>query len=133
MALELVELQRKHPGGFLVRLHVLGDFFSVEYVKRWAAWLKAFPALHVYGYSAYPTNHPIRNELDKIIGPRFAIRASGNFQRKFTALSMDDKRTAKKLKDKKAFVCPVQLDKTPDCGACGLCWTSAKPVVFITH
>ena len=36
---ELAELQRKYPNGFLVRLHILGDFYSVGYVAKWAKWL----------------------------------------------------------------------------------------------
>ena len=39
----------------------------------------------------------------------------------------------KQLKEKKAFLCPVQEDKTDNCGTCGLCWTSSKNVVFLTH
>jgi hypothetical protein len=60
LELELKELQRKYPNGFLVRLHILGDFYSVSYVAKWAKWLTMFPALHIYGYTA---NNP--KALDK--------------------------------------------------------------------
>jgi hypothetical protein len=33
---ELAEKQAKHPNGFLVRLHILGDFYSVDYAELWA-------------------------------------------------------------------------------------------------
>lgn len=137
MGRELESLNKRHPDGFLVRLHVLGDFYSVDYVAHWANWLDQFPALHVYGYSAWHDDTSIGMALDqtrRTFGTRFMVRQSGNFDQPYmTALSADDIRAMDKVNDKQAFVCPVQLDKTPDCGACGLCWTARKPVVFITH
>ena len=153
---ELAELQRKHPNGFLVRLHILGDFYSVGYVAKWAKWLGMFPALHVYGYTANQPNASDKTEraigqalltlLDHC-GERWAIRFSGNFDRStMTANSADDSRAMDAVNDKQAFLCPTQISKetgryaakgeetlVPDCGACGLCWTASKPVVFITH
>lgn len=142
MEKELGELQRKHPRGFLVRLHVLGDFYSVAYVSRWAKWLTQFPALHVYGYTANQPNAIDPNE--KAIGQaiqtirdnsngRFAIRFSGNFGQSFAANSFDDPRAQEQVKEKQAFICPVQTDRVASCGACGLCWQSDKTVVFKTH
>ena len=40
-----------------------------------------------------------------------------------TIIGQDDLKLAKK--DEETLV--------PDCGACGLCWQSQKPVVFLTH
>jgi len=48
---ELEHLSRVHPRGFVVRLHVLGDFYSTDYVDFWADALRAYPALHVFGYT----------------------------------------------------------------------------------
>jgi len=152
---ELQALQQKHPNGFLVRLHILGDFYSVAYVAKWANWLSKFPALHVYGYTA---NHfDAEDKLEKQIGQaiktirdnasgRFAIRFSGHFEDSFSANSMDDSRSIEQVKNKQAFVCPTQIAKStgeyakkdeetlvPNCGACGLCWASTKTVNFITH
>jgi hypothetical protein len=139
---ELTELQRKHPNGFLVRLHVLGDFYSVGYVAKWAKWLGQFPALNIYGYTANqpdasdPTEQAIGQAIWSLrsMSDRFQVRFSGNFNHdKMTANSADDPRAVQAVEDKQAFICPVQTDKVSDCGACGLCWTSKKPVVFITH
>jgi hypothetical protein len=33
---EVALLALENPGGFVVRLHILGDFYSVEYVQLWA-------------------------------------------------------------------------------------------------
>jgi hypothetical protein len=143
MESELIELQRKNPKGFLVRLHILGDFYSVAYVNLWRVWLARFPALHVYGYTANQPN--ATNPKERAIGQavldlqqsnpiRFAVRFSGNFDRdNMTALSGDDARTENLIAKGKAFICPVQTDKTASCGTCGLCWSATKPVVFLTH
>lgn len=40
---QLQALAHKHPGGFVVRLHVLGDFYSTEYVGLWSRMLKQIP------------------------------------------------------------------------------------------
>ena len=52
---QLTYLARKYPGGFVVRLHILGDFYSVDYVSFWASALKTFPSLHIFGYTAHTT------------------------------------------------------------------------------
>lgn len=143
MESELTDLQKKNPKGFLVRLHILGDFYSVAYVNKWKQWLDSFPALHVYGYTA---NQPDATDAtESAIGQavlsiqqqnptRFAVRFSGNFERnQMTALSGDDSRAMQLADSGKAFVCPVQTGKTASCGTCGLCWTAEKPVVFLTH
>ena len=59
---ELVDLQEEHPDGFVVRLHVLGDFYSVDYVKVWERWLDEFPALHVFGYTAWAAQYRHRED-----------------------------------------------------------------------
>lgn len=137
MAKELSLLNDKHKHGFMVRLHVLGDFFSVDYVNNWNEWLEMFPNLHVYGYSEKKTNTPIGAALERLRKKyyrRFMVRVSGDTKRKsLTALSFDDKKTHKQLETKQAFICPVQLDKTDSCGTCGLCWSTKKNVIFITH
>ena len=134
---ELEILNRKHKNGFLVRLHILGDFYSVDYVKKWAMWLNRFPNLFVYGYSERKSNTPIGRALKivrKTYGPRFMVRTSGDFKsRTMTALSYDDPRAIKQIATKQAFICPVQTGKTDNCGTCGLCWTAQKNVVFMTH
>ena len=152
---DLAHYQAKHPKGFLVRLHVLGDFFSVGYVAQWAKWLDMFPALHVYGYTANQPDAIDSKEraigqalatLRQECGARWAVRFSGSFEQQFAALSADDGRARDLLASKQAFTCPTQISKAtgklakkgeetlaPSCGACGLCWQASKPVVFITH
>ena len=48
---QLSELNDKHPEGFVVRLHVLGDFYDGKYIVQWQLWLHQFENLHVFGYT----------------------------------------------------------------------------------
>ena len=137
MEIELEELNRKNKNGFLVRLHVLGDFYSLDYCGIWCTWLNKFENLYVYGYSERKRHTPIGSALDAmrhLYNERFRVRISGDiYSGNWTALSYDNRFAKKQLKEKKAFLCPVQEDKTDNCGTCGLCWTSSKNVVFLTH
>ena len=137
MEIELEELNRKHKNGFLVRLHVLGDFYSVEYVELWDKWLAQFDNLYVYGYSERKTGTPIGDALNILRErwtSRFMVRVSGDFNlTTMTALSFDNDMAVSQIENKQAFLCPVQEDKTDGCGTCGLCWTAKKNVVFKTH
>ena len=131
---ELIELQRKHPNGFLVRLHILGDFFSLDYVKHWQQWLAMFPALHVYGYTERKRTTPIGKLVHVMLSPRWQVRTSGDTtSTTMTALSADNSKAMAKVVTKEAFICPVQTDKVASCSSCTLCWTTNKTVVFLTH
>lgn len=77
---ELNDLQRDHPNGFVVRLHVLGDFYSAEYVAMWRGALEEFPALRVFGYTAWTNDTEIGSEVARTRErhwDRFAVRTSG--------------------------------------------------------
>jgi len=136
---------------FLVRLHVLGDFASLDYVNFWESMLNKYPLLNVYGYTAHHKDTDIGYALDclrVVQGQRFMVRVSGDFgSETMTALSFDNPCTPVMVESKQAFVCPTQITKkgeyklakkgektlTPDCGSCTLCWTVDKPVAFLTH
>ena len=123
----------------MIRLHILGDFFSVSYVMFWDMILKDFPNIAIYGYTA----NNIKSKLEKsrsiastisvlhsLHKERFSIRFSNDLENPFSANSFD---VVKPVKGK-SILCPVQENKTPDCGACGLCWNSPdKQIIFITH
>ena len=52
---DLSKLNPKH--NYAIRLHVLGDFYSVEYVEFWAEMLEKFPNIRIYGYTAHPIDN----------------------------------------------------------------------------
>lgn len=132
LALELAALQAAHPRGFLVRLHVLGDFWSAGYAAAWATWLGQFPALHVFGFTAHGPSSPIGRTIAGVgltFGwSRWAIRFSGaphelHASRVIAAGETDDA----------AVLCPAQTGATDCCATCGLCWQSERSIAFRAH
>lgn len=132
---ELRDLQEQHPRGFVVRLHVLGDFYSVDYVQKWEDWLDMYPALHVFGYTARTEQDPIGRALRELIFTRwrrFAVRSSGHYLRgkpgvPYTAVIKTEAEAGK------AIICPAQTYKSDCCATCALCWQSKKPIAFLEH
>ena len=48
---ELASLNDRHPLGIVIRLHVLGDFYSIDYVNFWEDMLFKYPNLCIFGYT----------------------------------------------------------------------------------
>ena len=64
---------------YLVRLHILGDFFNLKYVLFWRKQLKNRELLNIYGYTRNHPNKPLGYALKlvrKQYGKRFAVRFS---------------------------------------------------------
>lgn len=133
ISIELSALQRRHPTGFAVRLHILGDFFSSAYVEFWGSALQTFPALHVFGYTARQEGARIGDaiaHLRRQCWDRFAVRTSGASAGPRTLVIETEAEAAG------AIICPAQLGKTKNCATCGLCWSPAaanKPIAFLRH
>lgn len=130
---ELEGLSEEYPAGFVIRLHVLGDFYSLEYVQLWAKALDAFPALRVFGYTAHDPDGEIGAELLGMAveqWERFAMRFSGNDLQEMAALVIDPPET---ICPDNAFICPAQTMKTACCATCAACWSSEKNVAFLKH
>jgi hypothetical protein len=126
---ELQALQQRHPGGFLVRLHILGDFYSLEYVDMWRQALIGFPALHVFGFTARLPGTPIGDALKPLIADRwdrFAVRTSG-------APGRDKASRVVEGADADAIICPAQSDQVAGCAECALCWGSTRSIGFRRH
>lgn len=125
---ELSKLSKKHPNGFVVRLHVLGDFYSVEYVERWEHWLERFPQLHVYGYTARQDD--IGHAIEKLATEkweRFSVRSSGNLNLPNTKVQLNGQEI-------EGIICPAETGKSECCGTCSLCWSAPdKTIVFLEH
>jgi hypothetical protein len=132
--LKTIANEPKNKNGFLLRLHVLGDFYSKDYVLFWKRMLKLYPNLNIYGYtrnhnnSKYLEKRNIANEIIKLntlFSTRFYIRFSNKLDIEESANSID--------LGKKGITCLAQVDDKKTCATCTLCWTSKKPINFITH
>lgn len=139
---EVVTIARLRPNesGFVVRLHVLGDFFSVRYVAAWAQLLDLLPNLHIYGYTSRKLDDPDRKTRNiaralKLITDhhwnRFAIRTSHTEAGRDRTIVVDEA-----VNDPDVIMCPAQVEKTATCGTCALCWAPGardKTIAFLRH
>lgn len=134
---ELAALQEAHPNGFVVRLHVLGDFFSRQYVFAWLDFLEQFHGLHIFGYTAWPRDSSIGSLIAAIsteMWDRFAIRFSADISQPQGTTTIWRKPESAVVPE--GIVCPAQTDATACCGTCGMCWSEGarnKTVVFVGH
>jgi hypothetical protein len=127
---EVFELCHRYPDGVMIRLHVLGDFYSEPYVHIWDMLLGRFPNLAVWGYTHRdPNTDPIGAailETRERHGMRFAIRQSDN---PFCHFSADHESIAGGA----SITCPEQEGKTDNCGTCALCWSDVPHIRFLHH
>lgn len=139
LGLEIADLIREH-GGILVRLHVLGDFPSVDYVAFWKDALDENEKLAVYGYTSRLPSRDGGCEIGDAIEAlkdaypdRFRIRWSSAKPRPDGAsvvTSLPSPRPAN------VIPCPVQTEATACCATCALCWEASardKTILFLKH
>ena len=136
---EIEMLMEKHKKGIVIRLHVLGDFYSESYVRFWKEQLEKHPLLCIFGYTARKGDN-IAHAIWKMNHPdRCVIRHSGNkdYDGKLFATQKTFKENWSYAADEsfegKSFDCPEQTGKIKDCASCGLCWMTTKTVRFATH
>ena len=124
---QLKDLNNKHPEGFVVRLHVLGDFYDTLYAIQWQLWLNKYENLHVFGYTHHKSTTTVGGVLSNIntLYPnKCRIRFSDDPNTEFSAHVNNWS---------SGIQCPEQVNKTDSCATCGYCWSSDKPVIFIEH
>ena len=124
---EICTKAREKGRKVLVRLHVLGDFYSTEYVRLWRKLLVLHQNLHVWGYT-HVAEGPIHKELMVTrfgFPERWAVRWSDTCGT-FSANSEE-------ITDN-GIVCPEQEGTTQACTTCALCWDAPdKNIIFKTH
>lgn len=127
----------------LVRLHVLGDFYSLGYLKTWVELIDQYPELHVFGFTAWGQGTEIGDAIKRVRAAapdQFAVRTSGETgpMGSWTIDWPTEKRFVG-INGSVGIVCPEQLDandtgaRKKHCGSCAACWQSDVPVVFIEH
>ena len=128
---ELKVLNEKHPNGIVIRLHVLGDFYSVDYVSFWEDMLFKYSNLCLFGYTGREEDSKIGKRiwyLNTRFNERCVIRYSRSIQYDGSNLY-----AAEESFEGNSFDCPEQTGKVKSCAARGLCWTTKKTVRFLTH
>ena len=133
LEMQLAELNDKHPDGFVVRLHVLGDFYDGKYIVQWQLWLHQFENLRVFGYTHHTADSQLGNminNVNRIHTDRFRVRFSDDDSTSFNASVVQT--TADALA-RPGIVCPEQSKFTDSCATCGYCWSSDQPVIFYEH
>lgn len=118
--------------GVLIRLHALGDFFDEQYVEFWANMLTQYDNLACFGYTAWPPDSQIGQEIMTVkrqFGSRFAIRWSNGGQHDDCTVPIYQESEC----PPGAFVCPEQTGRSEACGKCGLCWNTTRNVAFLEH
>ena len=113
-----------------IRLHVLGDFYSIDYVRFWDALMCVHPNLHVWGYTARTDS--IGREvmaLNLRYPTRWAVRISSS-QESTDPMNIF---AAEEGFTGPSFDCPEQTGKAASCADCAACWQSTKTVRFLSH
>lgn len=135
---ELEELAEEYPRGFVVRLHVLGDFPDLPYLDRWAVWLARFPQLRVWGYTAHPEVSAIGRRIRTLNAghpDRWSVRFSVAPDAALSPMQAAAVWTNDAMRSE-GVVCPQELGKTQTCGTCALCWNpnaAEKRILFLGH
>jgi hypothetical protein len=117
----------------LVRLHVLGDFYSVDYARMWIEEL----GVPVFGY----THHHPFSSIGRILhnAPWETISVRKSFKAGASKLGVMKSRGAVTVTEwaqaaqYDAIPCPVQTGDQASCATCGLCWNTERNIAFIQH
>lgn len=131
--IELDNLSYEHRR-YAIRLHDLGDFPTVAYVRFWLAALKAHPGLRLFGFTHWDRKSAIGSviESESKRWDRLRIRFSDNHAGERTSHVIPDQ--GKQGRHPLGVICPADHTRPHiSCGSCSLCITSKIPVVFKVH
>lgn len=139
LGFEIADLLDSQPG-LLIRLHVLGDFPSVEYVSFWKDVLDEHPNVACFGYTHRNATAWGGDEIGDAIQAvkdahpeRFRIRWSTDVARPDSAIILDHVPRGSRGPNQE-IVCPSQTDATACCATCSLCWEAPhENIGFIKH
>lgn len=111
-------------GKILIRTHVLGDFFSVEYAMFWRRLVLEHKGLHIFGFTQWPGDSEIGRAV-QTINDADPERVWIRFSNAGGPMSANV--------EGEGIPCPEQIGRTDSCMTCGLCWSTTHPVSFKRH
>ena len=123
IASELSELLRMYQR-VCVRLHVLGDFFSAEYVAFWHEMMAKHPGLLIFGFTHWKRESEIGMQL-QALNVIYPERSWVRFSDQGGLMSANV--------EGEGIQCPEQTGKTKSCLTCGLCWSTPLAISFKEH
>lgn len=129
---ELATFDYTYPYGYVIRPHILGDFFDESYVRWWGMQVRNRTALHGWGFTHHRRTSELGLLVEELINcDRFNIRFSDDPKIENSTRvedSWDYKATDEEI------ICPEQQGKTSSCANCSLCWEQRdKRIVFLRH
>jgi hypothetical protein len=135
---EVAAKAAEHPKGFVVRLHVLGDFYSAAYVLHWMDLLREHKELRVWGYTARSLRYDpaialMIEWMNDLFYERCNIRFSAKLPYPGGATVFPSLEAARQ---QSVVVCPAETQASECCATCGLCWSKnarEKTIAFIEH
>lgn len=125
---EVAALAKAAPGGFVIRLHVLGDFYSKAYVRFWHDALARHLSLRLFGYT-----HRLPGQGDGIGEAIEAINSTDRCWIRFSDRGGLMSANVGAATGPEDIQCPEEVGKTKSCLTCGLCWQTRLPIKFLTH
>ena len=139
LTIEIGHLLKQHDRGIMIRLHVLGDFPSVEYVAFWSDILSEYDRVACYGYTHRLPKQgaEIGNAIASLKAAqpdRFRIRWSSDVTEADSARIISYVPQAHRVEQ--GIVCPAQVKEDACCASCAFCWepkTRLDNVAFIMH
>lgn len=137
MRVQLDALCAEHPDGVVLRLHVLGDFFSLSYANWWYCALGTIFNLRIFGYTARHPYSAIGREV-RVMNQEYPDRCAIRFSYESTGEDRFMGATTHwgDTPAPPGIPCPQQSDKTATCGTCGMCWSPSvrdRTIVFRGH
>ena len=119
---EIDALAHTYRFGFVIRPHVLGDYYSVAYAQFWVRMTEKHKNLRIFGYTHWPRD----SDIGKVV-------AEWNKSDRVWIRFSDQGGDMSANVDGEGIQCPQQTGKTNSCLTCALCWSTTKPIAFKEH
>ena len=114
----------------IVRVHVAGDFFNVEYVNAWREIAKAFPAVCFWTYTKNADAEKAFDDIENFHVVKSRVPGFGfNFGHCDYIIAMYDYLTKAGYS---VYICKCGFDNTVHCDKCGAC-RNCDYVLFLEH